>query len=101
MEYKDITFEPLSDTGANDIDSINEHNELLNNDSFSYAASLTASVGKGFTASLFNLIQEKLRALEVYILNEFVADEGEYYSYNEPNIDEMPDDAIFFIQILE
>lgn len=101
MEYTDITFEPLSDTGANELDLINEHNRLLNNNYYSEASTIASSTKKGFTASLFNYIQERLRALEVFILNEYVAEPGEYYSYNEPNIDEMPEDAVFFIQIIE
>ena len=100
MEYKDIIFEPLSDTGANELDLINKHNELLKDNQYSEASALASSTGKGVKASLFNLIQNRLRALKVFFLNEFVADKGEYYSYNEPNVEEMPDDAVFFIQIV-
>jgi hypothetical protein len=99
MEYKDIVFEPLNDVGANELDIVNEHEQLLNNNDFDDAATLLSSTKTGFKASLFNYIQERLRALEVFILNEFVAEQGEYYSYNEPNIEEMPEDAVFFIQI--
>lgn len=101
MEYSNIVFTPLSDTGANELDLINEHDNLINKNQFSDASALSATMDKGIKASLFTYIQERLRALEVYILNEFVADEGEYYSYNEPNIEEMPENAVFFIQILK
>lgn len=100
MNYQDIIFEPLSDIGAEATDLINEHENLINNNQFSDASTLLESTTKGFKASLFNLIQERLRALEVYLLNTFVADETEYYSYNEPNVDEMPEGAKFFIQII-
>lgn len=101
MEYKDIVFEPLSDTGANELDLINEHDNLINNNQFSDASTLLSSTDKGIKASLFTFIQERLRALELYILNEYIAEEGEYYSYNSPNVEEMPEGAVFFIQILE
>lgn len=101
MEYTDIIFEPLSDTGVNELDLINEHNELLKNNKMSEASNLISGTDKGFKASLFDYIQERLRALEVFILNSFVAEDGEYYSYNEPNTEEMPEGAVFFIQIIK
>lgn len=101
MEYSDIIFTPLSDTGANELDLINEHDNLINNNQFGDASTLLSSTDKGIKASLFNYMQERLRALQVFILNEFVAEEGEYYSFNEPNIEEMPEGAVFFIQIIQ
>ncbi len=101
MEYTDISFEPLSDIGVDELDLVAQHNSLLKNNKYSDASALLSRTIKGFKASLFNLIQERLRKFELFILNSFVAEEGEYYSYNEPNVEEMPDGAIFFIQLID
>lgn len=87
MEEKDIKFVPLSDVGANDLDIINEHKNLIDNGNYSDATALleNESFNKGVRASLFNSFQNKLRQLELYFLNEFVANDDEYFSIEEPN----------------
>lgn len=82
MELKDIIFEPHSDMSADDA-------ELLNSNYYE----------KGFRASLFNSIQNKIRKLEEFLLNEFAAEKDEYYSYEEPDAKQM-DGKSFWIQIL-
>lgn len=100
MVYQDIIFTPYSDTGVDEKTAINEHTELIKKNNLNGAASIAVKTGKGFTASFFNGFRERIRALEVFLLNEFVAEPGEYYSYNEPNEEEMPEGTEFFIQIL-
>lgn len=101
MEYQDIVFTPYSDTGANDISIINEHKNLISQNKFNDAVTAAKQLGNGFTASFFNGLRARLRAIEVFILNEFIAENGEYYSYNEPNEEEMPEDAKIFIHLLD
>lgn len=99
MKYEDILFEPLSDIGVNEKEELETHNKKINNGNYNDAASVTEITGKGFTASLFNSIRNKIRVIELMILNEFVADEGEYFSYNAPNEEEMPKGTEVFIQL--
>ena len=100
MDYNDIIFDPLSDTGVNELELINEHNELLKNNKFSDASNLMSMTEKGFNAVLFNDMHNRLRKLGTST-KEYVAEKSEYYSNNEPNTDEMPEDAVFFIQIID
>lgn len=95
MEEKDISFVPLSDVGANDLEIVNEHKNLINNGNYSDATALlnNANFEKGVRASLFNSFQNKLRELELYFLNTFVADKDEYFSYEEPDESFMNDNG--------
>ncbi len=100
MKLKDIVFEPHNDMSANDIELINQHSKLIKQNKYNDATTLLNDnkYEKGFRASLFNSIQNKIRALEVYLLNEFIADTDEFYSFIEPTEEQMKDKT-FWIQI--
>lgn len=100
MNLKDIVFEPHIDMSANDIELINQHNNLIKQHKYNDATALLNDnkYEKGFRASLFNSIQNKIRALEIYLLNEYVAEDDELYSFTEPTEEQMKDKT-FWIQI--
>ena len=100
MELKDIVFSPHNDMGAEDTDIVTQHKNLIDSGNYSDATTLLNDndYQKGFRASLFNSIQNKIRSVQEYLLNEFVADDDEYYSYTEPT-DEQMEGKTWWIQI--
>ncbi|MDE7354994.1 MAG: hypothetical protein K2O06_18400 [Acetatifactor sp.] len=102
MKPKDILFEPQNDTGTHDSSIVAQNRSLLLQNRYSDATSLLNdnSFKKGFRASLFNLIQNKIRALEIYLLNEFAASPDELYSMTEPTEEQMADRK-FWLQIYD
>ena len=98
MEIKDIIFEPLNDMSAEDIEIVTQHQNLIDAGSYSDATTLldNNNYKKGFRASLFNSIQNKIRKVQEYLLNEFVADDDTYYSYEEPDADFMNENGFIF-----
>ena len=91
MELRDIVFEPHRDMSADDIDLVLQHDSLISQKSYDNATALLNNnkYEKGFRASLFNSFQNKLRKFEEFLLNEFVAENGEYYKFTEPSEEEM------------
>ena len=91
MELKDMIFTPHNDMGAEDTDIVTQHKNLIDSGNYSDATTLLNDndYQKGFRASLFNSIQNKIRTLQEYLLNELVADEDEFYSYDEPTAEQM------------
>ena len=91
MEIKDIVFEPHSDMSSDDIELVKQHNDLIKQTSYDNATALlnNSNYNKGFRASLFNSFQNKLRKLEEFLLNEFVADDDTLYKFTEPTAEEM------------
>lgn len=87
MELKDVVFSPHNDMSAEDIEIVNRHKNLINTGNYSDATTLLDNndYQKGFRASLFNSIQNKIRTVQEYLLNSFVANDEEYYSYEEPS----------------
>ena len=87
MEIRDLYFTPHSDTGANDLDIIERHNDLIENGQYDEAVTLldAEAFEKGVRASLLNSIQNKIRQLQLYLLNEFNPDKETYYSDTEPD----------------
>ena len=87
MELKDMIFTPHNDMGAEDTDIVTQHKNLIDAGNYSDATTLlnNNNYQKGFRASLFNSIQNKIRTLQEYLLNTFVAEDNEYYSYTEPD----------------
>ena len=98
MKEKDIIFEPRNDMGADDIEIVTQHNNLIKSGNYSDATTLlnNNNYQKGFRASLFNSIQNKIRTLQEYLLNEFAADEDSYYSYDEPDAEFMEENGYKF-----
>ena len=101
MEQKDIVFEPHNDMSAEDIEIVNQHKNLIGTGNYSDATTLldNNNYQKGFRASLFNSIQNRLRSVQEYLLNQFVAEDDEYYSYEEPTAEFMEENNyIWWIQ---
>lgn len=95
MEIKELYFKPASDIGANEMDTVQNHKNLISLHKYSDATSLLTEkdIEKGVRASFLNSIQNKLRKLQLYLLNEFVADEYEYFSDEEPDAKFMEDNG--------
>lgn len=95
MEINELNFTPHSDVGANEIDIVNQHKNLINEGKFSDATTLldNENFEKGVRASLLNSIQNKIRKLQLYLLNEFVAEKDEYFSLEEPNLTFMEENG--------
>ena len=91
MELKDIVFSPHNDMSNEDTEIVTKHKNLIDSGNYSDATTLLDdnNYQKGFRASLFNSIQNKIRTLQEYLLNEFAADEDSYYSYDEPDAEFM------------
>lgn len=91
MEINDILFTPHSDAGISDNAVQTQHKNFIENGEFSKASALleNASFSKGFRASFLNSLQNKIRKLQLYLLNEFVASSDEFYSDTEPTEEEM------------
>ena len=101
MELKDMIFTPHNDMGAEDTDIVTQHKNLIDSGNYSDATTLlnNNNYQKGFRASLFNSIQNRLRSVQEYLLNQFVADDDEYYSYEEPTVEFMEENNyIWWIQ---
>lgn len=98
MELKDVIFTPHNDMGAEDADIVTQHKNLIDSGNYSDATTLLNdnNYQKGFRASLFNSIQNKVRTLQAYLLNKFVADEDSYYSYDEPDAGFMEENGYKF-----
>lgn len=98
MELKDMIFTPHNDMSAEDTDIVTQHKNLIDSGNYSDATTLLDdnNYQKGFRASLFNSIQNKIRTLQEYLLNEFVADEDSYYSYDEPDAEFMEENGYKF-----
>lgn len=104
MTQDDLKFIPHSDMGIDDVIMVNQHNNLIKNEQFSDATTLLDNndYQKGFRASLFNSIQNKIRMIQIYLLNKTVADREEYYSYEEPSDEFMNEHGYkFWIQPYE
>lgn len=99
IEKNDLSFIPHNDMSADDIELVTQHKKLINQGNYSNAVDLlnNNNYHKGFRASLFNSIQNKIRALEIYLLNEYVAADDELYSLTEPTEAQMKG-KIFWIQ---
>lgn len=100
MNLRDVVFEPHSDMSADDVELVNQHDNLIKQNRYDDATALlnNSKYKKGFRASLFNSIQNKIRALEIYLLNEYVAETDELYSFTEPTEEQMKDKT-FWIKI--
>ena len=101
MEEKDFSFVPHSDVGASELEIVEQHKNLIKNNQYSDATALldNKNIQKGARASLFNLLQEKIKKLQLYFLNEYVAEKDEYYATTEPDENFMNENGyLFWIQ---
>ena len=86
MTESDFIFVPLSDVTLSDMHIVERHKELIESDKYSDAVSLLDSndYQKGYRASLFNSMRNKLMLISTYLLN-LTAESDEYYSLTEPD----------------
>ena len=91
MELKDVVFEPHNDMSADNMEIVTQHDKLIKENKFSDATTLLdeGDYQEGFRAPLFNGIQNKIHKIQEHLLNKFVSDKDEYYSYDEPSTDFM------------
>lgn len=94
-------FTPYSDVEISDKESIKSHSNYVDNGYYEEAIVLADSKlsGKGFRASFFNAIENKIKEFQVYLLNKTAAPD-EYYSLTEPTEEEM-DGKLFWIKPVE
>ncbi len=100
MTYDEIAFVPHNEIGADDLNIVNEHNDLIEKAKYKDAVALLEDnhFSKGFRASVFHTIQNKIHELEVYLLNKHVANCDELYSISEPTEEQM-ENKKFWIQV--
>ena len=98
MEIKDFSFIPHGDIGANELEVVKQHENLIKNNQYSDATTLlnNKNIQKGARASLFNSLKEKIKKLQLYFLNQFVAENEEYYSDIEPTTEFMTENGYKF-----
>lgn len=86
-----FSFRPHSDMDADRKETAIQHREEIQKKNYSSATNILDEnhYNDGFRALLFNSIQDKLRRLEIYILNEFYAEPDELYSLTEPSPAQM------------
>ena len=94
-------FTPYSDVEISDKESIEFHNNYVQNGYYEEAITLADSElsGKGFRASFFNAIENKIKEFQVYLLNKTAAPD-EYYSLTEPTEEEMKN-KLFWLKPIE
>lgn len=95
MEINELYFTPHSDTGVDEINIINQHKNLIQNEKYEEATTLlnNSDFEKGVRASLLNSIQNKIRKLQLFFLNEFSANKYVYYSDEEPSAEFMEENG--------
>ena len=96
-------FTPYSDVEISDEELIESHNNYVYNGYYEEAITLADSAlsGKGFRASFFNAIENKIKEFQIYLLNK-TALPDEYYSLTEPTDEFMDTNGfLFWIKPLE
>lgn len=103
----DITpnFEPYSDIAISNEETISSHSDYIKQGKYEEAQTLVnndeSMNHKGIRASFFNAIENKIKELQIYLLNK-VAAPDEYYSIEEPTKEFMEQHGyIFWIKVLE
>jgi hypothetical protein len=105
MSSLNINFELHNDISISNEETIASHTSYINKDQYIEAKSVVDSDagmnGKGFRASIFNIINRKIQELQIYLLNK-KAEPYEYYSLTEPDKAWMEENGYkFWIQPLE
>lgn len=101
LERIDILFSPHNDMDVKDIDTVNSHHKMIKQGKYSEAVSILDEneYNSGFRSSLFNTIQNKIRKLQLYLMNKVVAKPEELFSDTEPTDDQM-EGKLFWIKPL-
>lgn len=100
MNKTDLLFVPHNDLHPDDINIVEQHQNLINNEQFSDATALLDNndYQKGFRASLFDSIEKKIQQIQIYLLNKYVAEPDEFYSIEEPTEEQM-ENKTYWIQV--
>lgn len=90
MTRNDLNFVPHSDMEIDDLETVTRYNSLIKSGRYEDAQKLLLDKGykKGFVASFLNYLQDKLRQIQIAVLNKNAAPD-EYYSLNEPSEEQM------------
>lgn len=90
MVEQDFQFVPVSDASLSDMPTVEQHKNLINAGRYTDATNLLESENyqKGFRASLFNTLKNRLQIIATYLLN-LTAESDEYYSLTEPDTEWM------------
>lgn len=92
MSELNIKFEPHSDISISNETTVQSHTNYINQNLYTEAKNVVDSDtdmnGKGFRASFFNLINQKIQELQIYLLNK-TAEPYEYYSLTQPTVEFM------------
>lgn len=89
MDVNDITFVPHSDMELNDQTIVEQHLVIYKNNQYNNATNFLNdnNYTKGFRASLFNNMENKLRNLQEYLLGkESDEDSEEVITTTEPSL---------------
>jgi len=91
MNIDDLRFTPHSDMSVDDVEIVNEHSNLVNTGNFDDATALLNdnNYSKGFRASIFNGIQNKIRTVQEYLKEKEVTEKNEVISSTEPTTEEQ------------
>lgn len=86
MTTEDLRFIPHSDMSIDGQTIVNQHQNLININKFSDATALLNNndYDKGFRASLFNNMQNKVRMIQEYLLTKEAESSEEIISSTEP-----------------
>ena len=89
MTKEDISFKPHSDMSLSDQTIVNQHQNLIKNNQLSDATALLNNnrYDKGFRASLFNNMQDKVRMIQEHLLTKEEEIKDEVISSTEPTED--------------
>lgn len=87
MDKQDLFFTPHSDMSIDDTELVNEYVTLINNGKFDDATALLNSKGynKGFRASIFNGIQNKIKIVQEYLYEKGKVESNEIITDTEPS----------------
>lgn len=99
MTENDIKFVPQNDISPNDMEIVEQHKNLIQQNKLSDASNLLQEndFQKGAVASFFNDLKKKIQDIQIYLLNKYVAEPDEYYSLTEPTDEELGD-KIYWIK---
>lgn len=89
MTTEDLRFTPHSDMSVDGQVIVNQHQNLIKNNELSDATTLlnNNNYNKGFRASLFNNIQDKVRMIQEHLLTKEDEKKEEVISSTEPTED--------------
>ena len=105
MSELNINFELHNDILISNEETIKSHTNYAKQHLYAMAKSVVDSDpdmnGKGFRASIFNTINQKIQELQIYLLNKNAAP-YEYYSLTEPDKTWMEKNGyLYWIQPVE